>query len=427
MWFNTYFLIVSDFVARSKQNMIAVGPGRWSWAGSILARLTKITDVNPLQFWLLFERFLNPARVSMPDFDIDFEDEKREDVIEYVTQKYWKDKVCAIGTYMKLAKKAAFKDAARYVGLWFEKSNFFSNLIPEDKSISEAIEAPQDNEELKNAYQADKKIQQAVFLGEKLEWNLRQLGVHACWVIISPDPITEYTAIQYIKDNKELGVVSQYDWPTLETIWLLKMDFLGLRNLSVIKNCIKIIIIKNKAENKKIDKMFADYDKNTSFYPPLEDNFTFEKVFQNWNTTWIFQFESEWMRRFLIQLKANSINDLVAMNALYRPGPMEYIPTYIKRKHWEEKITYMEKELKKILTEKYWEDTVIQEERKLIEDLDPIMNITYWIAVYQEQLMFLVQSIAWFSLAEADLLRRWVGKKKKEVIEQLKKEFIKRW
>lgn len=426
MGFNTYFLIVADFVGWAKKNMIVVGPWRWSWAGSLLARVIRITDVDPLPFGLLFERFLNPARVSMPDFDIDFEDELREKVIEYVTEKYGKDKVCAIWTYMKMATKAAFKDAARAVGLIFDKSNQFSNLIPEKTRISEALTSQEENKELKALYHADKKIQEAVFFGEKLEGNLRQLWVHACGIIIAPEPITTYSAAQYIKDNKNLWVVSQYDGPTLETIWLLKMDFLWLRNLSVIKNCIKIIQKRYQNENRKLDPIFENFLKNTNFSPQLDDKTTFEKVFQTGNTTGIFQFESKGMRRFLVQLEASSIDDLVAMNALYRPGPMEFIPTYIERKHWREKVSYMQKELKEILLKEYNEKTVEEENNRLIKDLDPIMNVTYGIAVYQEQLMFLVQAMAWFSLAEADLLRRWVGKKKLDVIEKLKKEFIKK-
>jgi len=426
MWFNSYFLIVADFIQRAKTNNIVVWPWRWSWAGSLLARLTKITDINPLPFGLLFERFLNPARVSMPDFDIDFEDELREKVIEYVTQKYWKDKVCAIWTYMKLATKAAFKDAARALWVSFEASNVFSALIP-NEWIQFALQSKEWNEKLQLMYEQDEKIKEAVHFSEKLEWNLRQLWVHACWIIIAPQNVHNYSPIQYIKDDSTLWTVSQYDWPTMETIGLLKMDFLWLRNLSVIKNCIKIITKKHEKENIPLPEIFKNFRENSSFKPPLDDNHTYEKVFQTGKTTWIFQFESQWMRRFLVQLEANSINDLVAMNALYRPWPMEFIPKYIDRKHGREKVSYMQTELAEILKHKYWEETIEEESKKLREDLNPIMDVTYWIAVYQEQLMFLVQAMAGFSLAEADLLRRWIGKKKKEVIEQLKKEFVIRW
>lgn len=423
MGFNSYFLIVADFVRWAKKNTIVVGPGRWSGAWSILAWLTRITDIDPLQFGLLFERFLNPARISMPDFDIDFEDVQREKVIQYVTEKYGQEQVSSIWTYMQMASKAAFKDVARVLGVPFEKSNQISWLMPDKMSLLQAIESPDVTEELKALYEWDAKVKQAAELSEKLQGNMRQLGMHACGIIIAPDKITKYSPVQYVNGGT---MVSQYDWPTLETIWLLKMDFLGLRNLSVIKNCINIIKKRHEKENIPLPEMFARFFEDTSFQPPLEDPFTFQKVFQVGDTTGIFQFESSGMRKFLIKLKADSINDLVAMNALYRPGPMEFIPNYIARKNGEEPISYMSAELREILVKKYWEEETDKENIKLVEDLAPIMNLTYGIAVYQEQLMFLVQSMAWFSLAEADLLRRWVGKKKKEIIEQVKKEFTKK-
>ena len=425
MNFNSYFLIVADYVRRAKKNMIVVGPWRWSWAGSILAWLIRITDIDPLQFGLLFERFLNPARVSMPDFDIDFEDTQREKVIEYVTEKYGKEKVSAIGTYMQMASKAAFKDVARVLWVPFEKSNQVSAMMPDKISLVKAVEMPETPDELKSMYDADAKIRQAAELSEKLEGNMRQLWVHACGIIIAPDKLTKFSPVQYIKEN-DATMMSQYDGPTLETIWLLKMDFLGLRNLSVIKNCIKILQKKHEKEQIPLPEMFSNFFEDTSFQPPLEDEYTFQKVFQTGDTTGIFQFESNGMRKFLIKLKADSINDLVAMNALYRPWPMEFIPNYIARKNGEESISYMTQELRDVLVEKYGEEETDQENIKLVEDLSPIMNVTYGIPVYQEQLMFIVQAMAWFSLAEADLLRRWVGKKKKEIIEQLKKEFTKR-
>ena len=259
-------------------------------------------------------------------------------------------------------------------------------------------------------------------------------------MIISPDPVIEHTSTQIITKWKEKTLVSQFDWPTLEYIGLLKMDFLGLRNLSVIKNCIKILRAKYKDLNqtgnsltqqieyyKEDNFLFEEFMQTMSFNPDMNNQFVFEKVFMTGDTTGIFQFEWEWIRRFLIDLKPNHINDLVAMNALYRPWPLEFIPSYIKRKHWEEPIEYMLPELIQILNEKYKSPSIVQEEKEKLEtDLGPIMGLTYGIAVYQEQLMFLVQSMAWFSLPEADLLRRWIGKKKKEVIEQLKQEFITR-
>lgn len=438
MGFNTYMLVVSDFVNRAKTNSIMVWPGRWSGAGSLLAYLIGITDVNPFAYDLLFERFLNPARISMPDFDIDFEDTLRDQVVQYVTNKYGYDKVCAIGTYMKLATKAAFKDAARAVGIPFEKSNQVSNLLWDIASLKLITAENADiNEELRNLYIQDNYVKSAIDQWALLEGNLRQLWVHACWIIISPDPITDHTPTQIIIKNKEKALVSQFDGPTLEYIGLLKMDFLWLRNLSVIKNCIKIIQAKYKNSEKnwntiptqyQSDKqLFEEFINTMSFNPRLDDITVFEKVFMTWDTTGIFQFEWDGIRRFLSELKPNHINDLVAMGALYRPGPLEFIPTYIKRKHGEEAVEYMLPELVEILQEKYKSQELIDSEReKLINDLGPIMGLTYGIAVYQEQLMFLVQSMAWFSLPEADLLRRWIGKKKREVIEEIKKEFVAR-
>jgi DNA polymerase-3 subunit alpha len=306
---------------------------------------------------------------------------------------------------MQMASKAAFKDVARVIGVPFEKSNQISMLMQDKISLLASIQSDDCPEELRTIYNGDEKVKQAAELSSKLEGNMRQLGVHACGIIIAPDKVSKFSPTQYIKED-DPTIVCQYDGPTLETIGLLKMDFLGLRNLSIIKNCIKILEKKFAAEGKELPDIFSQFIKNTSFQPPIDDAYTFQRVFQSGDTTGIFQFESSGMRRFLIQLKADSINDLVAMNALYRPGPMEFIPNYIARKNKEEEVSYMSGELRKMITEKYGEAVADQENIKLIEDLGPIMNLTYGIAVYQEQLMFLVQAMAGFSLAEADLLRR---------------------
>ena len=423
MGFNSYFLVVSDYVRWAKNNQISVGPGRGSGAGSVLARFIQITDVDPLPFDLLFERFLNPARISMPDFDIDFEDTLRQHVIDYVTEKYGAENVCSIGTFMKMASKAAFKDAARTLGVPFEKSNYVSNLLQDKGSLLEMVTTEEGNEELKNFYETDERVKKAIEFWHKLTGNMRQLGVHACGIIIAPDKVTHFTPTQYNKENDHT-IVSQYDWPTLEYIWLLKMDFLGLRNLSIIKNCIKILKARSDISGEAFPEMFQHYLDTMSFEPPLNDDYTYEKVFKEGDTTGIFQFESAGMRRFLIQLEPTLIDNIVAMAALYRPGPMEFIPSYIERRHGKEEIEYLYPELREELIRKYGVEVAEEERRKLIEDLDPIMKDTYGIAVYQEQLMFLVQAMAGFSLWEADVLRRWVGKKKKEIIEQIKQEFI---
>ncbi len=424
MWFNSYVLIVSDFVNWAKEHSIVVWPGRWSAAGSLLARVTKITDVDPLPYGLLFERFLNPARISMPDVDIDFEDTQRDKVIEYVRAKYGQENVSAIGTYMQMATKAAFKDAARAIGVPFDRANAFSAIIPDRASLTESLDKKDGSPDLIALYESDEKIKEAAELSKQLEWNMRQLWVHACGIIISPKPVKEYTPLQYVQNNQEY--VTQYDGPTLEYIGLLKMDFLWLRNLSVVKNCIKIIKRRSEKSGETLPAIFRQFFIDSSFLPPDDDSYTFEKVFQAGDTTGIFQFEWSGMRRFLVQLKADQMNDLVAMNALYRPGPMEFIPSYIKRKHGEEEVTYMTSELDQILTMQYNTEAAQEERKKLEDDLKPILDMTYGIPVYQEQLMFIVQAMAWFSLAEADLLRRWIGKKKKEIIEKLKKEFMER-
>lgn len=423
MGFISYFLIVADFVNRAKENNIVVWPGRWSGAGSLLARCIKITDIDPLPYGLLFERFLNPARISMPDFDIDFEDTQRDRVIEYVRNKYGEEKVSAIGTYMQMASKAAFKDAARVIGLPFDRANAFSAIMPDKVSLDEALWDEKNYADLINLHNNDEKVKEAAELWIKLEGNMRQLWVHACGIIISPEEVSHYTPVQFAP-NDHNTVVTQYDGPILEYIGLLKMDFLGLRNLSVIKNCIKIIKKRADIAEEELPLIFQQFFIDSSFQPPFDDTHTFNKVFQSWDTTGIFQFEWSGMRRFLVQLKADTINDLVAMNALYRPWPMEFIPNYIKRKHKEETVSYMSPELEELLTRTYDKATAMQEKEKLENDLKPILDTTYGIAVYQEQLMFLVQSMAGFSLAEADLLRRWVGKKKITIIEQLKKEFM---
>ena len=426
MWFNSYFLIVSEYVRRAKEHQISVWPWRWSWAWSLLAWLVWITEVDPLPFDLLFERFLNPARISMPDFDIDFEDSLRQNVIEHCYDLYWAEKVCSIWTFMKMATKAAFKDVARTLWVPFEKSNYITNLLQDKVWLVAQVEDPEWSPELKIFYESDEKIHQAIEYWDKLTWNLRQMWVHACWIIIAPEKVTTYTPTQYNKEEDHT-IVSQYDWPTLESIWLLKMDFLWLRNLSIIKNCVKIIKARADQKWEKIPEMFEEFLETMSLDIPIDDEETYKSIFQQGDTTWIFQFESPWMRRYLIELIPEKIDNLVAMNALYRPWPMEFIPSYINRRLWKEEIEYMYPDLKAELTRKYWAQVAEEERRKLIEDLDPFLKETYGIAVYQEQLMFLVQAMAWFSLWEADLLRRGVWKKKKYVIEQLKKEFIERW
>ncbi len=429
MWYNTYFLIVWEYINRARKNNISVWPGRWSAAGSLLAYLVWITDIDPLKYDLIFERFLNPARVSMPDIDTDFEDIKREKVVEYVKNEYWHENVATIWTYMTMAAKAAFKDVARTFGMSFDQANRISNMI-DQKTIQKSID---ENEELKSLVESDNQIKKITDLAIKLEWTTRQIWVHACGVIISPEKVETYTPVQYpplagTKNQRDTSrLITQYDWHFLEDIWLLKMDFLWLRNLSIIKNTIKIIKAKKEKEWSELEDIFKHYFETMEFYPDMNDEYTFKETFQKWNTSWVFQFESDGMRAWLKKLKPNNINDIIAMVSLYRPWPMEFIPSYIARKQWEEKIEYLPSDIFEEIKEKYGEEEAKNQSQKLTNDLKSFMDITYWIPVYQEQLMRIVQAVAGFSLAEADMLRRWVGKKIKEVIEELKKKFIEKW
>jgi len=423
MLYDTYFLIVQDYIMYAKKNWIVVWPWRWSAAWSLLSYLIRITEINPLDYDLLFERFLNPARISMPDIDTDFEDIERDKVIDYCKTKYWNEKVANIWTYMTMAAKASFKDVARVLWISFTKANSLSTYI--EKSIEKTYN---ENEEFKKIVDEDEILKKIISFSSKLEWTIRQLWVHACWVIISPENIDNYSPVQYplktsTKEPDFSRFVTQYDWHYLEDIWLLKMDFLWLRNLSIIKNTIKIIIKKAQKEWKKIDKIYEDFFKYYVFEPYINDKKTYN-IFQDWDTIWVFQFESDGMRAWLKKLKPENINDIIAMVALYRPWPMEWIPNYIDRKSWKEKVDYFSKDIYDELVRKYWKEIAYQQKEIITKDLSPFMDITYWIPVYQEQLMRIVQAMAWFSLAEADLLRRWVGKKIKEIIDKLKEDFV---
>ncbi len=428
MWYNTYFLIVEDYISRARDHDIVVWPGRWSCAGSLLSYAIWVTDLDPLQYDLIFERFLNPARISMPDIDTDFEDTQRDRVIEYMSHKYGASKVAHIGTYMTLAAKAAFKDVARVMGVKFVDANRLGNLITES-TIPDSID---NNKDLQNAIADDSRLSKIIEYATALEGTVRQTGVHACGMIIAPEDTHHYSAIQHppksgSSSRDESRVVSQYDGGTVEDLWLLKMDVLGLRNLSIIKNTIRILNAKAKTEWKALEPMYQKFLDTMLFHPPLDDTYVYKKIFWNWDTTWVFQFESDGMKQWLKKLKPTEFDDLIAMVSLYRPGPMEFIPNYVDRKHEIEPVSYMQLDLESTLRRKYDKETMEQEKEKLIADLWPIMDPTYGIAVYQEQLMRLVQSMAGFSMSEADTVRKWVGKKIQAVIEKVKKDFVKKW
>ncbi|MDD2908078.1 MAG: DNA polymerase III subunit alpha [Candidatus Gracilibacteria bacterium] len=409
MGFNAYFLIVADYINWARNNDVPVGPGRGSAAGSLMAYLSGITDIDPLPYKLLFERFLNPARVSMPDIDTDFADTGRDKVVEYCRNKYGADRVAQICTFGTFAARAAVKDVGRVYGIPFAEMNELAKLIPE-KPGTKLKGALEDSIEFREAYENNPKYKEIIDNALKIEGNVRQLGVHACAVIIAPEPMTNFTALQHPPKDAE-SIVTQYSAYPLEDLGLLKMDFLGLRNLTVIKRAQKII---KKSKGVDVDILSID----------LNDPKVFS-IFALGDTTGVFQFESDGMRKYLKDLAPDSFEDLIAMVSLYRPGPLAYIPTYIDVKYKRKELKYLTDDLRKILEGAgYSEEEILEEKRKLDEDLAPILDVSYGIAVYQEQLMFIVQYMAGFSLGEADLLRRGVGKKKHDVIEALKKEFI---
>lgn len=383
MGFANYFLIVWDFVKYSKESGIAVGPGRGSAAGSLISYCLGITDLNPLKYGLLFERFLNPERVSMPDIDIDFADDRRDAVLEYVSDKYGRDHVARICTFGTMAAKAAVKDVGRTFGMSFAEMNAFSALIPSKPgtTLAEALEAEPQLVALikKEPY---KKIWE---IATKLEGNIRQVGVHACAVVIADKNLNEYTALQYAP-GEDTTLITQYSMHPIEDIGLLKMDFLGLRNLTIIQACLKII---ERTKGVTVDIAAI----------PMDDDKTLE-LFRKGETTGVFQFESSGMRRYLKDLKPSRFEDLIAMVALYRPGPMENIPDYIKNKEHLDKIKYPHAVLEEHLKE------------------------TYGVAVYQEQIQQIAQSFAGFSLGQGYLMIKAVAKKIPAMLEEQRELFI---
>jgi len=384
MGFNGYFCIVADFIRYGKNNGVPVWPGRGSAAWAILAYLSWITDIDPLKYGLLFERFLNPARVSMPDIDVDFSDEWREKVLSYVREKYWKDHVTQVCTFGTLAARAAVKDAWRALGIPFQSMNDFAKLIPGRPGIT-LKEALEESNELKKLYETDQKYTKVIDAALKLEWTVRQLWVHACAVIIAPEPMKYFCPLQPPPKDPTTTVTQFSAWP-LETLGLLKMDFLGLRNLAILDRAVRIV---EETHGNRVDLLKINYEDQKVL-----------SLFGEWDMTGVFQFESSWMRRYLKELKPSNFEDLIAMVSLYRPGPLQYIPEFIDRKFG----------------------------RKIVEyphpSLESILKPTYGIAVYQEQIMQLVQAFAGFSLGEADILRRAIGKKKYELLMEQRGKFI---
>jgi len=385
MGYPGYFLIVQDFINWAKENGVLVGPGRGSAAGAVVSYCCGITNIDPIKYDLLFERFLNPDRISLPDVDIDFDDDGRQLVLEYVTHKYGRDKVSHICTFGTMATKLAIRDVARVLKLPLPEADRLAKLVPEAPKMT-FTKAFKESPELSNERNSDiELVAQTLKFAETLEGSVRQTGVHACGILISRDPLTDHIPTMPTKDDETL-VTTQYDGRFVEDIGLLKMDFLGLKTLSIIRECLENIRL-SKGIEIEINKI------------PLDDKKTFE-LFSHGETTAVFQFESEGMKKHLRNLKPNRFEDLVAMNALYRPGPMEYIPDYIERKHGRQKVEYDVP-----MMEKYLGDT-------------------YGITVFQEQVMLLSRLLGGFTRGDSDTLRKAMGKKKMEMMAKLKEKFI---
>jgi len=384
MGFPGYFLIVQDFLRAAREMGVWVGPGRGSAAGSTVAYSLKITDIDPIKYNLLFERFLNPDRISMPDIDIDFDEDGREKVLKYVVEKYGHDRVAHIITFGTMAAKMAIRDVARVQKLPLPEAIRLTKLVPDKPGTTLASAYEEVPELLKEKESKEPLVAQTLKYAEVLEGSVRQTGVHACGIIISKDNLCEHIPICTAKDTDLY--VTQYEGNHVESVGLLKMDFLGLKTLSIMKDAVENI---RKSKGETIDLASLS----------LDDKHTYE-LFSNGETTGVFQFESLGMKRYLRELKPNQFGDLIAMNALYRPGPMDYIPQYIRRKHGKDKITYEVPAMEKFLKE------------------------TYGITVYQEQVMLLSQELGGFTKGQADSLRKAMGKKKRNIMDKLQEEFI---
>src|SRR5574344_2984920 len=402
MGFPGYFLIVQDYIRGAREELgVSVGPGRGSAAGSVVAYCLWITDIDPLKYDLLFERFLNPDRISLPDIDVDFDDAGRGKVLDWITNKYGKDKVAHIITYGTMASKSSIADVGRVQQVPLPIVNQIKGFIP-DRSFPDNVKDEKGNSpkvnlqncykyvpELRNIMEGEnEELKSVLTYAEALEDTNRQIGIHACGVIIGADDLTNFAPVctVYDKDSKQDVLVTQYDGHVVESVGLIKMDFLGLKNLTIIKDALRNIK-KSRGEDVDIDHI------------PIDDALTYQ-LFCEGNTIGIFQFESAGMQKYLRDLKPSVFEDLIAMNALYRPGPMAYIPIFINRKTGLEPIVYPIPEM-----EKYLKDT-------------------YGVTVYQEQVMLLSRQLAGFTRGESDTLRKAMGKKLKEKLDHLHPKFI---
>lgn len=385
MGYNGYFLIVQDFINWGKSKGIIFGPGRGSAAGSIIAYALNVTDLDPLKYGLLFERFLNPDRISMPDIDVDIQDTRRDEVIQYCSDKYGSDHVSNIVTFGKMAARAAVRDVARVLQVPYSEADRLSKMIPppaQGRHIPLKVSVKEDVD-LKKEYETNPTAKQVFDYAIRLEGTIRSHGVHACGVVIAPDDLVKYLPLEMAQK----GVVStQFPMGEVEELGLLKMDFLGLSNLTIINNALRII--------RKVYKDEIDLSKI-----PLDDVKTYE-LFQRGDTTGVFQLESAGMKRYLRDLKPTVFEDIIAMVALYRPGPMQFIDSFIKRKHGQEPITYLDK------------------------GMENSLKSTYGILVYQEQFMQISKEWCGFTGGQADTLRKAVGKKKIDLMRKVKVDFV---
>ncbi len=385
MGYNGYFLIVQDFINWGKEQRIVYGPGRGSAAGSILAYALRITELDPLKYDLLFERFLNPDRISMPDIDTDIQDTRRDEVIEYCTRKYGEARVSNIATFGKMMAKNAVRDVARVLEVPYAEADRLAKMVPDPVMghhvhLSDAIKEVPD---LKQEYETNPTSKEVIDFASRLEGTIRNHGVHACGVIIAPDDLDKFLPLEV---SAKGPVAAQFPMGQVEEMGLLKMDFLGLSNLSVINNALRMV---RKVYNTDIDM----------YSLPLDDEKTYE-LLQRAETTGVFQLESAGMKRYLKDLKASTFEDIIAMVALYRPGPMQFIDSFIKRKHGEEPITYLH------------------------PGLENSLKSTYGILIYQEQFMQISKEWCGFTGGQADTLRKAVGKKKIDLMNKVKPEFI---
>lgn len=385
MGYNGYFLIVQDFINWGKDQGIIFGPGRGSAAGSIVSYALKITEIDPMKYELMFERFLNPNRISMPDIDIDIQDTRRDEVIQYCIEKYGDDRVANIVTFGRMAARNAVRDVARVLQVPYAEADRWAKMIPPPVQgrhipLAESLQA---NQELKQEYASNETAKRVFDLAKKLEGTVRSHGVHAAGVVIAPDDIVRFVPLE----KAQKGVTAtQYSMGPVEELGLLKMDFLGLSNLTILKNALRIIA-----------KVYGDDIELGAI--PNDDDKTFA-LFRAGDTTGVFQFESAGMKRYLKELKPTEFSDLVAMNALYRPGPMEQIPRFIEAKNNPGLVTYPH------------------------PSLEPVLRDTYGVIVVQEQIIQLLQVIAGYTPGEADLVRKAIGKKKRDIMQAEEPRFI---